>query len=90
MKKINLITNNHQKTKRNYIERMNDNKVFCMNIAKKYSKDYWDGKRRFGYGGYRYIPGRLEIIAKYLYKKFLNKKNAKVLDLGCGKGYLLY
>lgn len=90
MKKINLITNNHQKTKRNYIERMNDNKVFCMNVAKKYSKDYWDGKRRFGYGGYRYIPGRLEIIAKYLYKKFLNKKNAKVLDLGCGKGYLLY
>jgi ubiquinone/menaquinone biosynthesis C-methylase UbiE len=90
MKKINLITKNHKKTKRNYIERMNNNKVFCMNIAKKYSKDYWDGKRRFGYGGYRYIPGRLEIIAKYLYKKFLNKKNAKVLDLGCGKGYLLY
>lgn len=90
MKKINLITKNHKKTKRNYLERMNDNKIFCMDIAKKYSKNYWDGKRRYGYGGYAYIPGRLEGIAKYLYKKFLNKKNAKVLDLGCGKGYLLY
>ena len=32
----------HSATKRNYIERMNNNKVHCMKIAKKYGKDYWD------------------------------------------------
>ena len=43
---------------------MNDNKIVCMLEAKKYGKNYWDGKRRFGYGGYRYIPNRLTKIAK--------------------------
>ena len=38
MKEINLVTNLHKKTKRNYIERMLNNKVFCMKEAKKYSK----------------------------------------------------
>ena len=33
---------------------MNNNKVKCMKVAKKYSKDYWDGDRKFGYGGYFY------------------------------------
>ena len=29
-----------------------------MKEAKKYSRNYWDGSRKFGYGGYKYIPGR--------------------------------
>ena len=74
MRKINLITKNHKKTKRNYIERMNDKKIECMKVAKKYSKSYWDGPRKFGYGGFKYIPGRLEDIAKYLENRFLNQK----------------
>jgi len=91
MRKINLITKNHKKTKRNYIERMNDKKIECMKVAKKYSKSYWDGPRKFGYGGFKYIPGRLEDIAKYLENRFLNqKKKTKILDIGCGKGFLLY
>ena len=43
---------------------MIDEKVECMKIAKKYEKQYWDGNRRYGYGGYKYIPGRLTPIAK--------------------------
>ena len=45
----NFISELHNSTKRNYLKRMNDNKIYCMKIAKKYSKDYWDGNRRFGY-----------------------------------------
>ena len=64
MKKKQFITNIHQSTKRNYLERMINKKVFCMKIAKKYGKDYWDGPRKYGYGGFKYIPGRLSPVAK--------------------------
>ena len=42
MKKKQFITNIHQSTKRNYLERMVNNKVACMLEAKKYQKNYWD------------------------------------------------
>ena len=52
-KLINLITSNHKRTKRNYLQRMTNSKVKSMKISKKYSFDYWDGKRSYGYGGYK-------------------------------------
>ena len=45
---------------------MINNKVLCMKEAKKYSKNYWDGDRKFGYGGYKYIPGRWKELLKNL------------------------
>lgn len=90
MKSKNFLQRLHLKTKRNYLERMNDNKVFCMKIAKKYEKDYWDGKRKFGYGGYKYIAGRWTEVAKKIIKNYKLKPGSKILDIGCGKGYLLY
>ena len=43
---------------------MLDDKVKCMKISKKYSFDYWDGDRRYGYGGFKYIPRYNEDVAK--------------------------
>lgn len=90
MKKKQFITNIHQSTKRNYLERMVNNKVACMLEAKKYQKNYWDGPRKFGYGGFRYIEGRLTPVAKKLVKNYKLTNKSKILDVGCGKGYLLY
>src|SRR3989344_5026267 len=73
---ISLFTRLHKKTQRDYIGRMNDNKVACMKVAKKYDKDYWDGDRRYGYGGYRY-DGRWKVIAEALIEKYKLKKDAK-------------
>ena len=67
LKKINLITNNHKKTKRNYLKRMLNRKVETMKVSKKYEYDYWDGSRKFGYGGY-YYDGRWKGILKKLLK----------------------
>ena len=80
----------HQLTSRAYIERMQDDKVRCMEVAKQYGNDYWDGDRRYGYGGYKYIPGRWQPVAKELIETYKLKSGSKVLDVGCGKGYLLY
>jgi SAM-dependent methyltransferase len=90
MKEIKIFTSFHKKTKRNYLERMNNEKVFSMNVARKYGKDYWDGKRSYGYGGYSYIPNLLEPIAIKIIKNFNLSNNSKILDVGCGKGFLLY
>ena len=89
-KLINIVTKLHNKTKRDYLARMLDNKTECMKIAKKYQKDYWDGQRRFGYGGYKYIPGRWNKVAKDLIEIYKLKPGSKILDVGCGKGFLLY
>ena len=85
-----FISKVHNSTKRNYVQRMVNNKIKCMKIAKKYGYDYWDGDRKYGYGGYRFIPGRWTPIAKKIIKTYKLNNNSKILDLGCGKGYLLF
>lgn len=90
MKIRKFVTNLHVRTKRNYLKRMTDNKVHCMKVAKKYEKDYWDGDRRFGYGGYKYIENYWKKTAINIIKTYKLNQNSKVLDIGCGKGYLLY
>ena len=86
----NIVTPLHESTNRDYLARMIDDKVHCMNIAKKYGEDYWDGDRRYGYGGYKYIPGRWKPVAEKFIEIYNLKSNSKVLDIGCGKGYLLH
>ena len=88
-KKIKLITSNHKKTKRNYLGRMNNSKPTIMKISKKYNFHYWDGDRKYGYGGYKY-DGRWKLIAKKLIKKYILNDKSKILDVGCGKGFLVY
>src|SRR5262245_53362394 len=86
---LNLITPLHKRTQRNYIGRMMDDKVRCMLKAKEYEFDYWDGDRRFGYGGYKY-DGRWKPVAQKLVDLYGLKPDAKILDVGCGKAHLLH
>lgn len=81
---------NHKKTKRNYIERMINSKIKCMREAKKYERNYWDGPRKYGYGGYKYIPGRWTKVANKIINKFNLTNKSNILDIGCGKAFLLY
>ena len=60
----------HNSTKRNYINRMLDQKIICMKESKKYSKNYWDGDRRYGYGGYYFIEGYWLDLAKKFIKDY--------------------
>lgn len=88
-KLLNVVTPLHKRTKRDYLARMVDDKVACMLKAKEYELDYWDGDRRFGYGGYRY-DGRWKVVAEALIAMYGLRDGARILDVGCGKGFLLH
>ena len=83
----------HKSTQRDYLARVNDKeypKFKAAELAKKFDFDYWDGDRRINYGGYKYIEGRWEKVAREMIKNYNLKPNAKILDIGCGKGFLLF
>ena len=83
----------HKTTERDYLARVNDPeypKGKAAELAKEWGYDYWDGDRRINYGGYQYIEGRWEKVARAMQEHYKLPNNAKVLDVGCGKGYMLY
>ena len=93
MKEIDFISDLHKSTKRNYLERVNNMKfpkAKAAELAKKWDFEYWDGDRSINYGGYKYIENRWNIVIKDLIEFYDLSENAKILDIGCGKGFFLY
>lgn len=87
---INFLEAYQKKTQRNYIERVTSHdKATCAEKAKQWDYDYWDGERQYGYGGYKY-DGRHLPIARDIAAHYGLKAGDKVLDIGCGKAFLLY
>ena len=87
---IDFVSAVHKSTKRDYIGRVvSDDKADCAIIAKQYGYDYWDGDRKYGYGGYRY-DGRWKSVAEKLADYYQLQPKQKVLDVGCGMAHLLY
>ena len=84
-----FVTYLHVRSKRNYIERVNAyDKAHCSEIAKQYGYEYWDGERQYGFGGYRY-DGRWEEVARKMIEHYGLTSESSILDIGCGKGFLL-
>jgi SAM-dependent methyltransferase len=80
----------HKKTTRDYLARVNEfPKAEAAKLAKQWGKDYWDGDRKTGYGGMSY-DGRWRAVANLMVKQYGIKPGDKILDVGCGKGFLLY
>jgi len=90
MNQIDFIQKLHKGTARNYVQRVVEfDKAECAEVANKYGKDYWDGERQYGYGGYKY-DGRWFPLAKEIATHYGIKPGDKILDIGCGKGFLLH
>ncbi len=93
MAEIDFMSLVHKSISRNYLARVNDPeypKAKAAELAKQFAFDYWDGDRRICYGGYRYIEGRWEKVAREIANHYTLPSKSKILDIGCGKGFLLY
>lgn len=87
---VDFLTRLHTSTSRDYVARVVENdKAECSEVAIQYGEDYWDGDRKYGYGGYGY-DGRQRATAEAMAKHYGIEPGHKILDVGCGKGYLLY
>ena len=58
-------------------------------IAKRFGREYFDGDRGQGYGGYRY-DGRWVPIAERMRDFYGLVAGDLILDVGCAKGFLLH
>ena len=76
------------KTERNIQKRADAKDAAVVAIAKQFGEMYWDGPREYGYGGYRY-DSRWRPVARDIITHFGLKSGMRVLDIGCGKGFLV-
>jgi ubiquinone/menaquinone biosynthesis C-methylase UbiE len=80
----------HTSTPRNYVERVTQyDKAAIAEVSTQFGREYWDGERQYGYGGYRY-DGRWRAVAEAMAKHYKLQPGASILDVGAGKGFLLY
>ena len=87
MQKYNLFSNYTNKkvkriAKKNY--RTINNKI----ISTYRDKEFFDGNRKNGYGGYIY-DGRWKKYAKKIIKKYELTNKSKILHINCEKGFIL-
>jgi ubiquinone/menaquinone biosynthesis C-methylase UbiE len=88
-KEIDLLIN-YPKTKRNLQQRSEQKSEKDREIARKFGKDFFDGDRKHGYGGYNYNPKFWQQVVPTFREYWDLKSSNSILDVGCGKGFMLY
>ncbi len=87
---LDFISPLHRATQRDYLGRVSRrDKAADAEVATRFGEEYWDGDRDIGYGGYHY-DGRWRAVAEAMIEHYGLADDAAILDVGCGKGFLLY
>lgn len=89
MAEVDLLKN-YPKPKRKIAARAATKTEKVRRIARKFDKEYFDGDRLYGYGGFRYDPRFWEPVIPDFKDHYGLTKLSKILDVGCAKGFMLY
>lgn len=86
---INLLEN-YPKTKRNPQQRQGQKTPKVVEVARRFGQEYFDGDRIYGYGGYSYQSRFWQPVVPTFVKQYGLTKESSILDVGCGKGFMLH
>lgn len=81
---------NYPRAKRNVEERGQEKTEEDRAIARRFGREFFDGERRHGYGGFNYLPRFWQPVVPTLQAHFGLKSGSSLLDVGCAKGFMLH
>ena len=86
---INLMKS-YPRTKRDTKQRGKEKTSEDRKLARKFEKDFFDGERKNGYGGFQYNSRFWQPVIPDFKEYYNLSKNSKILDVGCAKGFMLH
>lgn len=89
MTEINLMAK-YPQAKRNLKKRGAEKTPKVRAISRKFGKEFFDGNRKYGYGGFYYDQKYWRGVVRDFQNHYELTKNSSVLDIGCGKGFMLH
>jgi len=81
---------NYPKTKRDVKDRGASKTPEDRALARQFGKEFFDGDRRHGYGGFNYFPRFWQPVIPTFKARFGLTNDSSVLDIGCAKGFMLH
>ena len=81
---------NYPKAKRDLNARAAEKTEADRAIARQFGKDFFDGERRHGYGGFSYQSRFWQPVIPTFTKHWDLSPASSVLDVGCAKGFMLH
>lgn len=81
---------NYPKAKRDLAQRLDDKTEEVRSVARKFDKEFFDGERKFGYGGFSYNSKYWSEVVKDFCIYYNLSDGSRILDVGCAKGFMLY
>ena len=88
-KEIDLLKN-YPRTKRNVEERGAEKTEDVRLIARQFGEEFFDGDRKYGYGGFQYFPRFWQPVIPTFQNHFGLTSSSSLLDVGCAKGFMLH
>ena len=88
-KEIDLLVN-YPRAKRDVQKRGAEKTEEDRAIARQFGRDFFDGERRHGYGGFCYQPRFWQPVVPTFQQFYGLTAESSLLDVGCAKGFMLH